>query len=112
MCDGLCEAPQPPADRAVSELGGGVLPAGAAGRPPVARRRNGRHQLWTLRDFLPAGAHRTHAARPARRPRHPPEPAAQPARHQRQHHLRPGPEGLLSHSGVAGLLPAAGWSFS
>lgn len=110
--DGLFEAPQPSSDCAVSELGGGVLPAGAAGRPPVARRCNERCQLWTCRGFPPSGTHCADTTWPACRPHHPPKPATQPAHHQRQHHVRPGLEGFLSHSGMAGVLPAAGQSLT
>lgn len=108
VCDGLCEAPQPAPDCSVSQLGGGVFPAGAARRPPVARRCNERQQLWTPWDFHPAGAHCAHTARSACWPHHLTETPPQPAHHQRQHHLRPGLEGVLSHPGVAGVLSAGG----
>lgn len=106
--DGLPEAPQPSPDCAVFELGGGVLPAGAVGRPPVAWRGNERRGGRTLRDFPSPGAYCTDAAWPARRPRHPEQAAPQPAHHQWQHNLRSGPEDFLSHCGVAGILPAGG----
>lgn len=106
--DGLSQAPQPSSDCALPELGRGVLLAGADWFPLVAWWCNGQHQLRTARDLFPPCAHRAYATRPARRPRQPPEAPAQPAHHQRQHHLRPGPEGLLSNTGVARLLPAAG----
>lgn len=108
MWDGLFEAPQPPPNCALSELGWGLLPAGGTWRPPVARRCHKWHQLQSVRNLFAAGAHCPHTTRPACWPHYAPEAAAKPAHHQRQHHLCTGPEGLLSHTGVAELLPAAG----